>query len=165
MNTRLPQDRQGGTVQDKAVERFLADGWTFYPNWDLRPWGGPVLLQKDDALVGVGPDGRHEPVNPSELPKEDARWMKRQDTKDRLLKPFRVFRMWRSAFGCGVVTEKNRYLFEDSAGVISSGRWVCLGQPEVDDARWLRAGPVWLSWPLWWIPGSLKRARRRFHGH
>lgn len=153
------------SAQNKAVERLLADGWVVYPNWDLRPWEGPIVMQKENKLLAISPEGRSEVIDVSELPAEDARWYKKLDARERLLRPLYLFRLWLTAFGCGLFNEKNQIRFglTGSKKKIATGRWVCFGPPELDDARWVRLGPIWFSWPIWWLPGSLEAARRRYH--
>lgn len=157
----------GTTAQNAKVERLLAEGWLICKNWDLRPWGGAVVLKKENLYVGVDLRGIQQTLEEKELPRDwDANSLRRQEFFDRLLRPYRNARQWLGAFGCGWVWTDNPMDFRFSGfnGGVAFGRWVCLGQPEVDDAHWLRIGKLWVSWPIWWTPWSLKRARRRFHG-
>lgn len=153
-------------TQAMTIEKLQSDGWKIHPDWDLRPFGGPVIFQKNGELLAVGPKGETEKVDKKDLLAENAHFYARQARKDRWLEPWYRFRTWSRAFGMGIAGAKNKSAFEIAGykGGIGFGRWTCLGQPELDDAYWLRAWALWVSWPMRWLPGSLARARRRYHG-
>lgn len=50
-------------TQAMTIEKLQSDGWTIHPDWDLRPFGGPVIFQKNGELLAVGPKGETEKVS------------------------------------------------------------------------------------------------------
>jgi len=117
-NKQTPGGAPGSTTQNAAVTKLTSDGWQVLAKFDLRPWNGPVILQKEARYIAVGPDGQQEAVPESELPQDwDVSKLRREQLFERLMTPFWIMRQWCGAFGCGIIWKNS----PDDSGWTSFG--------------------------------------------